>query len=63
MGYRTPEGTGERLLTDAGKVSHAKAIVKAKQEYQKFIVKNPSPVEEAYMQTIKEVGKKVKKNQ
>ncbi len=53
--------TGEKLLTDAGSISHAQAIDKAKKEYQKYIVKNPSPVEEAYMQTIKEVNQKVKK--
>ncbi len=54
--------TGENLLTDVGKVSHNQAIEKAKQEYQKYIVQNLSPVEESYLQTIKEVEKKAKKN-
>ena len=53
--------TGEKLLTGAGTVSHTQALEKAKQEYQKYIVANLSPVEEAYLQTIKDVEKKVKK--
>ncbi len=56
------KATGENLLTGAGKVSHTQAIEKAKQEYQKYIVQNLSPVEEAYLQTIKEVERKVKGN-
>ena len=54
------KGTGEKLLTDAGKVSHTQAMEKAKQEYQKYIVQNLSPVEEAYLQTIKDAEKKAK---
>ncbi len=54
--------TGERLLTDAGKVSHIQAIEKAKQEYQKYIVQNLSPVEENYLQTIKSIEKKARIN-
>ncbi|MBP3273032.1 MAG: virulence RhuM family protein [Ruminococcus sp.] len=53
--------TGEALLTDAGSVSHTQALEKARQEYQKYIVANLSPVEEAYLQTIKDVEKKAKK--
>lgn len=53
--------TGEKLLTGAGTVSHTQALEKAKQEYQKYIVANLSPVEEAYLQTIKDVEKKAKK--
>ena len=53
--------TGENLLEDAGKVSHREAIEKAKEEFQKFQVQNLSPVEEAYLQSIKEVEKAVKK--
>ncbi|MCI8324900.1 MAG: virulence RhuM family protein [Lachnospiraceae bacterium] len=54
--------TGERLLTDAGKVRHAQAMEKVKREYQKYIVQNLSPVEQTYLQTIKEVEKKVKQS-
>ncbi len=49
--------TGEALLEDAGTVSHAQALEKAKQEYQKYQVQTLSPVEEAYLQTIKDVEK------
>ncbi|MGN1479246.1 MAG: virulence RhuM family protein [Acutalibacteraceae bacterium] len=55
------KSTGETLLTDAGKVSHTQAIEKAKKEYQKYLVQNLSPVEEAYLQTIKGIEKKAKK--
>lgn len=34
---------------------------KANREYQRFLVQNLSPVEEAYLQTIKEVEKTAKK--
>jgi len=50
--------TGEKLLTDAGKISHTQAIDKAKREYRKYTVQNLSPVEEAYLQTIKNISKK-----
>lgn len=53
---------GEELLMDSGKVSHLQAMEKAKQEYQKYLIQNLSPVEEAYLQTIKEVGEAAKKN-
>lgn len=55
------ETTGGKLLKGAGKVSHTQAVEKAKREYQKYIVQNLSPVEEAYLLTIKEVEKKAKK--
>ncbi len=51
------KSTGEKVLTDAGKVSHIQAINKAKEEYKKYIVQNLSPVEESYLRTIKEVEK------
>ena len=53
--------TGEQVLVGAGKVSHKQAIDKANREYQRFLVQNLSPVEEAYLQTIKEVEKTAKK--
>lgn len=55
------KATGENLLTDAGKVSHAQALEKAKSEYQKYLVQNLSPVEEAYLQNIKQIEKEAKK--
>lgn len=56
------KSTGEELLRNSGKVSHMQAIEKAKQEYQKYLIQNLSPVEEAYLQTIKEVEEAAKKN-
>lgn len=58
---RVLSSTGELLLVGAGKVSHKQAMEKANQEYQRFLVQNLSPVEEAYLQTIKEVEKTAKK--
>ena len=52
---------GEKLLTDAGTISHNQAIEKAKTEYKKYQVKTLSPVEEAYLKTIKEINKKIDK--
>ena len=58
---RVLSSTGEQLLVGAGKVSHKQAIEKANREYQRFVAQNLSPVEEAYLQTIKEVEKTAKK--
>lgn len=58
---RVLSSTGEQLLVGAGKVSHKQAMEKANQEYQRFLLQNLSPVEEAYLQTIKEVEKTAKK--
>lgn len=55
------KATGENLLIDAGKVSHAQALEKAKEEYKKYQVQNLSPVEEEYLQNIKQIEKEVKK--
>ena len=49
--------TGENILQDAGKVTHEKALEKARAEYRKYQVKKLSPVEEAYLQTVKQLGK------
>ena len=53
--------TGEKLLKGAGKISHSKAIDKAKTEYRKYQVKTISPVESAYLETIKSINDKAKK--
>ncbi len=55
------KSTGEKLLEGPGTVSHAQAMEKAKQEYQKYQVQNLSPVEEAYLQTIKDTEKAAKR--
>lgn len=53
--------TGEKLLTGAGKISHDEAIKKAKLEYKKYQVKTISPVEQEYLNTLKEISKEIKK--
>jgi hypothetical protein len=52
---------GKGVLKDAGKVSHAQALKKATIEYRKYQAKTLSPVEEAYLESIKLLGKKVAK--
>jgi len=52
---------GEKLLLDAGTISHEKAVEKAKGEYKKYQAKTLSEVEKAYLDTIKTVQKKVEK--
>lgn len=50
-----------KLLTGSGKISHDEAIKKAKKEYHKYQETTLSPVEQAYMKTIKDVDKSAKK--
>lgn len=50
-----------KLLEGSGKVSHDEAMKKAKAEYKKYQAITISPVEQAYMETIKEAGKSAKK--
>ena len=53
---------GREILSDAGTVSHKEAMEKAEQEYRKYQVQTLSPVEEAYLKTIKAAEKTAKKN-
>ena len=57
------KATGEKLLEGAGSVSHAQAMAKANEEYQKYQINNLSPVEEEYLLTIKNIEKQVKTHQ
>ena len=50
-----------KLLSNSGKVSHDEAIKKAKEEYRKYQTITLSPVEQAYMETIKTADKSAKK--
>ncbi len=59
---RVLSGTGEKILDHAGKVSHQQALKKAEAEYRKYQVQTLSPVEEAYIEVIKEIEKKAKKS-
>ena len=54
--------TGEKLLIGSGTISHDKAIEKAKSEYKKYQVKTISPVEQEYLDALKELNNKIKKN-
>lgn len=54
--------TGKKLLDNAGSIRHKQAIEKAEGEYQRFIQKNLSPVEESYLDTIRELNKTAKEN-
>jgi len=47
---------GRNLLEDSGRISHDEAMKKAKVEYRKYQEITLSPVEEAYMATIKDVN-------
>lgn len=53
--------TGEKLLTGAGSVTHIQAEEKAIAEYRKFQVRTLSPVEQAYMDSIKTLSAKTSK--
>ena len=50
-----------KLLTGVGSVSHKQALEKAKSEYRKYQEITLTPVEKAYLESIKEVSKEVKK--
>ncbi len=50
-----------KLLIGSGKISHDEALKKAKEEYKKYQTIALSPVEQAYMETIKDAGKSAKK--
>ena len=50
-----------KLLTGSGSVSHKQALEKAKSEYRKYQELTLTPVEKAYLESIKEVSKEVKR--
>ncbi|MCI8361981.1 MAG: virulence RhuM family protein, partial [Clostridia bacterium] len=53
--------TGEKVLIDAGTVSHEQAIERAKSEYKKYQVKTISPVEREYLNALKQINKRIEK--
>jgi hypothetical protein len=53
--------TGESVLQNAGLISHEQAVEKALTEYRKYQVKTLSPVEQAYLETIKSTEKAISK--
>ena len=52
--------TGEALLNGPGSISHQQAMDKAREEYRKFQVRELSPVERAYLDTIRALNAKTK---
>jgi hypothetical protein len=52
---------GRELLKDAGTVSHHQAMEKAKTEYRKYQKQTLSPVEVAYLESIKGLEKTAKR--
>ena len=50
-----------KLLTGSGSVSHKQELEKAKSEYRKYQEITLTPVEKAYLESIKEVSKEVKR--
>lgn len=53
--------TGEKVLQGTGTISHAQAMEKATEEYRKYQAQNLSPVEEEYLESIKNIHSRVKK--
>ena len=52
--------TAQSLLNGPGSVSHQQAMEKAEEEYRKFQVREFSPIERAYLDTIKSLNTKAK---
>jgi hypothetical protein len=52
--------TGEEVLTHAGKISHTQAMEKAKAEYKHYQAQTLSPIEEEYLQAIRQLGETAK---
>lgn len=53
---------GRKLLEGAGSVSRAQALSKAREEYRKYQAKTITPVEQAYIDTLKSLEKEAKGN-
>ena len=52
---------GRKLLDNAGNISHQQAMEKATAEYRKYQAQTLSPVEKAYMETVKSIESTAKK--
>jgi len=57
---RVLASNGEELLENAGSISHKQAMEKAEAEYLKYQANSLSPVEEAYIETIRTIEIEVK---
>lgn len=49
------------MLQGGGTISHTEAIEKATEEYRKYQAQNLSPVEEEYLESIKNIHRRIKK--
>ncbi|HZH70593.1 MAG TPA: RhuM family protein, partial [Flavobacteriaceae bacterium] len=58
---RILNSAGRELLQDAGKVSHVQAEEKAKTEFRKYQNKTLSDIEKAYLDSLKQMERKIKK--
>lgn len=58
---RVIQTANKEVLDGAGRIGHKQAVDKALEEYRKFQVNNLSPVEQAYLETIKQLEKDAKK--
>ncbi len=54
--------TGEKVLTNAGSISHKEAMDKAKKEFKKYREKTLSAVEKVYLESIKQLETKIGKD-
>jgi len=52
--------SGEKLLEDVGKISHAQAVEKAEKEYKKYQAKHLSEIEKVYLDSLKQLDHKTK---
>ena len=50
------------ILINAGKISHKEAMEKAKLEYGKYQIKELSPIERGYLNSINEIAEKLNKD-
>ena len=53
--------TGEKVLQDAGKIRHSEAMKKVDAEYKKYQQKTITPVEAAYLESLKTIEKELSK--
>ena len=57
---RVLASNGEEVLENAGSISHKQAMEKAEAEYLKYQTNSLSPVEEAYIETIRTIELEVR---
>ena len=53
---------GRKILEDAGSKSHREAMERAEAEYRKYQVRTLSPVEKAYLDSLKDTAKRLPKS-